>query len=394
MSDPRQIAEATARASYGRLVAMLASRSRDLAAAEDALADAFAAALRVWPTRGVPDNPEAWLWTAARRNLGHVDRGRRVRELAHDALVPVADEPASFPDRRLALLFVCAHPAIDEAVRTPLMLQVVLGLDAARIGAAFLVPPATMGQRLVRAKAKIRDAGVPFETPDPEHLAARLDDVLSAIYAAFGLSWEAPGADPSDRGLADEALYLGRLVAELLPDEPEPQGLVALMAYCASRRDARRDADGRFVPLSEQDPRRWTRALWIEAEQRLTQASRAGRFGRFQCEAALQSVHHQERLTGVPLPEASVRLYDLLVARAPSAGAWVGRAAAVGRARGPAAGLAALDALEASCSGYQPYWATRLHLLTALGRAAEAEAARAQALALTTDPAVRGFLGG
>jgi RNA polymerase sigma-70 factor, ECF subfamily len=392
MSDARHAAEAAARASYGRLVASLAARSRDIAAAEDALADAFAAALRVWPERGVPQNPEAWLWTAARRTLGHGARAARVRVAAQDAVAALFDREPPTGDRRLALLFACAHPAIDPAIRTPLMLQVVLGLDAARVGAAFLVAPTAMAQRLVRAKAKIRDAGVPFEIPERAELPPRLDDVLAAIYAAYGTGWDAlAGADGVDPGLTAEALYLGRLVAALLPDEPEPKGLVALMAYCEARRAARRDATGRYVPLAEQDPTLWSRELLIEAEASLTAASQLRRFGRFQCEAAIQSVHSQAVLLRRPAPDVLVRLYDLLVQQAPTLGAWVGRAAALAEAAGPEVALAALDALPApAVATYQPYWATRAHVLDRLG--IDATDARQRAAELAPDPAVRAWL--
>src|SRR5688572_17203801 len=218
MDEVRRAIEDAARSSYGRLIAYLSARTRDVAAAEDALADAFLAALDTWPRDGLPEKPEAWLLTAARRRL--IDRARhdrRVRTTSASGLDLVAetsDAAASgdeFPDERLKLLFVCAHPAIDPAVHTPLMLQTVLGLDAARIARAFLVSPTAMGQRLVRAKAKIRDARIAFEVPGEGELAPRLSAVLEAIYAAYASGWEdAAGADPRMRGLADEAIWLAR----------------------------------------------------------------------------------------------------------------------------------------------------------------------------------------
>ena len=218
--DARRAVERAARDSYGRLVAFLAARSRDVAAAEDALGDAFRAALEAWPRTGIPTRPEAWLLTAARRRL--IDRTRHagVHDAALPTLLAAADEAEDaatgdsiFPDERLALLFVCAHPAIDAAARTPLMLQVVLGLDAARIASAFLVQPGAMSRRLVRAKAKIRDAGIRFALPDAGDLPDRLDAVLGAIYAAYGSGWDdVAGADPRRRGLAAEAIDLGRLL--------------------------------------------------------------------------------------------------------------------------------------------------------------------------------------
>lgn len=365
-AEAGRAAEAAARASYGRLLSLLVARTRDIAAAEDALADAFVAALRTWPQQGPPDCPEAWLLTVARNRIHNAARHRAVADAAAADLAVLADEIApaagALPDARLQLLFVCAHPAIDPAIRTPLMLQTVLGLDAAQIGRAFLVAPATMGQRLVRAKAKIRDAGLRFELPSADDMPERLADVLEAVYAAYGTSWDGvDGADEAPPDLAGEALFLGRLLAALLPGEPEPRGLLALMLYCESRRAARRDGEGRFVPLARQDTRRWSRAMVIEAEGLLAAAARAGRFGRFQCEAAIQSVHAQAAVTG----------------------------------RTDRAALATLDALPAAeVAHYQPYWVTRARVLAAAGEAAAAEEALQRAIGLTADPAVRAFLRG
>jgi len=397
--DAGQAAELAARVSYGRLLAYLAARWRDVARAEDALGDALLAALETWPRTGVPDNPVAWLLTAARRRLVDGTRHAGVAAAAEADLKIMLDEradasPAAFPDERLALLFVCAHPAIDEAARTPLMLQTVLGLDAARIASAFLVAPATMSQRLVRVKAKIREAGIRFEMPVPGELAARLDAVLEAIYAAYGSGWEdVAGADPRRRGLAEEAIWLGRLVARLRPDEPEAQGLLALMLHCEARRAARRDAAGAYVPLGFQDLRRWSRPMIEEAEEVLAGAARLKAAGRFQLEAAIQSVHAQRVRTGETDWEAVALLYEGLLRHAPTIGARVAHAAALGEARDAEAGLGALDAIPPDeVATYQPYWALRGHVLTALGRAAEAGEAYDRAIGLSEDPAVRAFL--
>ncbi|TGE00241.1 RNA polymerase sigma factor [Methylobacterium nonmethylotrophicum] len=397
----RQAAALAARTSYGRLLSLLSARTRDIAGAEDALSEAFAAALQTWPERGVPDNPDAWLLTAARRTLLNAARHQGTRDAAaaeiarrHAMLAAEGHDPA-FSDERLTLLFVCAHPAIDAGVRTPLMLQTVLGLDAARIAAAFLVAPATMSQRLVRAKAKIRDAGLRFALPEPEERAGRLGDVLDAVYAAYGTGWDSrDGLDASAGGLAEEAIFLGRLLAALLPDEPEAKGLLALMLYCEARREARRDRAGRFVPLAEQDPARWSRAMIVEAEGLLTAASRSAQFGRYQCEAAIQSVHVQRAVTGVVQHGALSLLYDLLATRAPSIGVLVARAAALLAAGDAAAALAALDALspQARIATYQPYWATRAHALRDAGRPDEARRAFARAADLTGDAALRAYL--
>lgn len=402
-AEARHVTETAAREAYGRLLAMLAVRFRDISAAEDALAEAFASAVATWPESGVPASPEAWLFTAARHKLESMHRRLRVRTNAEPELVQriveLADASsddglAHFGDQRLALLFVCAHPAIDESMRTPLMLQCVLGLDAERIGAAFLVAPKTMGQRLVRAKTKIRDAGVPFVVPGPDDLEGRLEDVLSAIYAAYGTGWDDLGGEGA--GLTEEAIFLGRLVVSLLPDEPEAQGLLALMLYCESRRAARRDARGELVPLSEQDPSLWSRDPIVEAEGRLTRAARHAKFGRFQCEAAIQSVHAQRAVTGVVQHGALVTLYDLLLTHAPTLGVAVARAAALCEAGRATEALDALDRLasaeERGLEAYQPYWVTRSRVTERLGRPDEARRTLERGIGLTEDPAVRAYL--
>jgi len=277
------------------------------------------------------------------------------------------------------------------------MLQTVLGLDAARIATAFLVTPATMSQRLVRVKTKIRDAGIRFEIPEPHDLPARVEAVLEAIYAAYGSGWEdVAGADPRRRGLVDEAIWLGRLVARLLPDEPEALGLVALMLHCEARRPARRTRSGGYVPLSQQDVALWSRSMIEEAEETLATASRAGKPGRFQLEAAIQSAHASRAVAGHTDRtdwEAITLLYEGLLLCAPTIGAQIGHAAALAEARGAREGLAALDAIPAdSVTTYQPYWALNAHLLKRLGRTREATQAYARAIGLSEDPAVRDFL--
>jgi len=396
----RAAAAAAARASYGRLVAFLAARSHDIAGAEDALGDAFAAALVHWPVDGVPASPEAWLLTAARRRLHDAWRHGRVEADAEATLRIVFDELAdpapesAFPDERLKLMFVCAHPAVDAGARPALMLQAVLGLDAARIASAFLVSPAALSQRLVRAKTKIRAAAIAFAVPEPSEWPERLGDVLEAIYAAYGTGWDdVAGTDAQARGLAQEALDLAALLAKLLPEAAEAWGLLALLAFCQSRATARRDAAGDYVPLAAQDTARWDRALLAVAERSLGEAAKLGTPGPFQLEAAIQSAHTQRRL-GAPVPaDAIVALYDALVARQSTIGALVSRACAVGEARGAAAGLGALAALDArAVATYQPYWAALAHLAAAAGDAVTAGAARERAVGLTTDPAVRRFL--
>lgn len=401
MEDPRGTVEAVARSSYGRLLAYLCSATRDVAGAEDALGDALLSALASWPIDGVPKQPEAWLLTAARHRLIDQTRRQRVREQHQESLRHLASGPAAaaangdaFPDRRVELLFACAHPAIDPALHTPLMLQTVLGLDAARIAQAFLVPPATMGQRLVRAKRKIRAAGIPFAIPPPHELPSRLEAVLEAIYAAYGLGRdEAAGAEPHGEGLADEAIWLARVVRQRMPDEPEARGLLALMLFSDARRAARRTPDGRYVPLSDQDPAAWSMDAIREAEAELGAAARQGRPGRFQLEAAIQSVHAERAQSGRTDWAAIVVFYDHLVRLAPTLGARVAQAATVAEAQGPADGLALLDEIDrAAVATYQPYWAVRAHLLRNLGRAAEAGEAYDRAIGLALNPATRQFL--
>jgi RNA polymerase sigma-70 factor, ECF subfamily len=396
-SAARRAAEAAARGSYGKLLAILAARTRDIAAAEDALADAFAAALAAWEATGVPANPDAWLLTAARNRLAN----RYRHALVQDAAVVEIErrqaelgEAGGFPDERLKLLFVCGHPAIDPAIRAPLMLQTVLGLDSARIADAFLVAPAAMAQRLVRAKTKIRAASLRFETPEPEDLADRLSDVLDAVYAAFGTGWDAiDGADERLRGLAEEGIYLGRLLVALLPDDPEAKGLLSLMLFCHARRAARRGPTGAFVPLSRQDHSLWDAPMIAEADALLGAAAKSGVFGRYQCEAAIQSVHAQRPIRGILDHDALEALYGVLAARRPSLGVLVAQAASRLEAGRAAQALAALDELRGPAADrYQPYWVARWRCLEALGRDDEAKAARRIAIGLTEHPAVRDYL--
>lgn len=395
--DARRVAEAAARRSYGKLVAFLAHRTRDVAAAEDALSDAFATALAEWPGSGVPDNPEAWLIMVARRKA--IDAARRQRHgkdvaphlrLLADELAESAAGPTQIPDHRLALIFACAHPAIDAGVRAPLILQTVLGFDAAAIGSAFLVAPAAMSQRLVRAKAKIREAGIPFRVPEREQMGERIDAVLEAIYAGFTEGC----TEARRRNLADEAIWLGRLVSSLLPEEPEALGLLALMLFAEARRAARRDRAGNYVPLAEQDPALWDAPLIEEAEAALLAASRMGAAGRYQLEAAVQSAHVVRRRTGAADWAAIERLYDALETVTGSPVVAINRAVAAAQTHDAAAGLAILDAVSADkrLSGYQPYWAARAELLARSGDVAGAEGAYQLAIGLEADPAVRRYL--
>ena len=392
--------ERVARESYGRLIAYLSSHTRDVGSAEDALSNALVAALETWPRDGVPQNPEAWLLTTARRSFIDVVRHRQVAEAGEPTLALLREEAKDmtlspgFPDERLKLLFVCAHPAIDPAMHTPLMLQTVLGLDAARIAHAFLISPTTMGQRLVRAKTKIRDGGIRFEIPQERELPQRLDAVLEAIYAAFGIGWDdMAGVDQRGRDLAEEAIWLARVLLRLMPGEPEVHGLLALMLHCEARRASRRAPDGRYVPLSEQDCQKWSLPLIQEAERHLDEASSRGRTGRFQLEAAIHSVHAERARSGGIQWNAIMMFYEQLIRVSPTLGTRTGYAATVGEAKGAEAGLAALDEIDPDdISAYQPYWAVRAHLLQRLGKTSEALDAFDRAIGLTEDPSVRQFL--
>lgn len=399
--DAHRAAELAARNSYGRLVAYLAIQSKDLTAAEDALGDAFLAALKNWTERGVPDNPEAWLLVTARRRLIDQARQSKVKTSVINTLKLFSEEGRDdpemevvFPDERLKLLFICAHPAIAPEIRTPLMLQTVLGLSAAQIASAFLVAPATMSQRLVRAKSKIRDAGIGFELPEASDLPMRLEAVLEAIYATYSNGWEnITGADPRQKGLTEEAIWLARLCVHLMPDAPEARGLLALMLHCEARRDARRTAEGAYVPLSKQDVARWSKPLIKEAESELTQAATFKQPGRFQLEAAIQSAHAQRAFSGTVDWDTLALLYEGLIQLAPTLGAFVGRAAAIAEATGAEMGWALLESLPTDAvENYQPYWALKAHLLMQLGRKAEATAAYIRAIGLVEDPAIRQFL--
>jgi RNA polymerase sigma-70 factor (ECF subfamily) len=378
-------AEEVARSSYGRLLAVLAARTGDIPAAEDALADAFERALRTWPEAGIPDNPEGWLVTVAKnRWLDELKRRRPVPEPAE----PVLDDPDRIPDKRLELMFVCAHPAIDDAVRTPLMLQVVLGFDAVAIAAAYAMPTATMAQRLVRAKRRIRDARIPLVIPAREHMPTRLPAVLEAVYGAYAIDWQLVSDTTVRDSLAAEALWLASLLATLLPD-PETLGLAALLALSIARAPAR-VAEGMLVPLDEQDTTLWDRALIARGEALLQAAHVYERIGRFQLEAAIQSAHCARATTGATDWPALRTLYSALIRVAPTLGARVSLAAVTARLDGAPAGLALLDALGSPA--FQPYWAVRAHLLAELGRTDDASAAYAKAISLTTEPEVLAYL--
>lgn len=385
-------AERAARTSYGRLVALLAASTGDIALAEDALGDAFEQALTTWPAAGVPARPEAWLLTVARNRQRDVWRSAAQRRRAwleelEDVRDPITAvdglDPDALPDTRLGLLFACAHPAVDAGARTPLMLQAVLGFEAAQIASAFAVPTSTMAQRLVRAKRRIRDAWIPFAVPPPDALRTRLPAVLEAVYGCYVL----------ERGpLAGEARFLSVTLAELLQDQPEAWGLAALVMLGTARAPA---ADAPYVPLDEQDPRTWDAGLTRAGEACLRRADAAVP-GRFQLEAAISAVHAARARTGRTDWAALEVLYRALLVVAPTLGAQVAAASVAARLHGPLAGLERLDGLleHPGAALFQPWWSVRAHLLGLLGRRTEAAAAYDRAITLTDDRAVRAYLWG
>jgi predicted RNA polymerase sigma factor len=386
-----------ARDSYGRLLAVLAAPTRDIAAAEDALADAIERALTRWPDDGIPVNPEGWLLTVARNRLRDVwkSAGYRMTDPLDeiDYVSPSFEDDMPAPDRRLELMLVCAHPAIAPNIRTPLMLQSVLGVEAAAIAAAFAVEPSTMAQRLVRAKKRIRDAGIPFVLPERDDLSERLPAVLEAVYGAYAIDWQlAPRGAPIE-SLSAEALHLALVLADLLPDEPEVLGLAALVCLSEARGPARRTADGGFIPLDEQDSELWDEVLMARGEVLLRRAHGQRLPGRFQYEAAIQSAHCTRATQGKVDLSALRKLHRALLRVAPSLGAAVASAAVDGEIDGPTAGLRALDSIgDPAVERFQPAWTTRAHLLSQAGRAAEAADAYRRAIELTADPCVAEYL--
>jgi RNA polymerase sigma-70 factor (ECF subfamily) len=380
--------EFAARASFGRLASYLAWQWRDIAAAEDALSDALLKALEVWPVSGIPDSPDAWLLTVAKRQLLQVARHDKVRSDPALTILLEGDEAmvetSALPDARLKLMFVCAHPAIDEKIRIPLMLQTVLGLQVADMAPALMLSPTTLAQRLVRAKQKIRDTQIRFEEPSVDELPDRLSCVLECIYGAFGLSLDAiDGAETRITDLHDEAIYLCKIVCELLPAEPEAKGLFALMTFCSARRAARSDGQRNFIPLAEQDLSKWDKEAIVHADQVLWFASQHKKPGPFQLEAAVQSAHCHRLFTGQTPWKSIAHLYQQINAYFPTQGSLVAGAVAMGEAGEIQAGLAQLEQMDADLSKtFQAWWVAKAYLLSLQGEESFALADHAYQIAI------------
>jgi RNA polymerase sigma-70 factor, ECF subfamily len=396
-SDPTDAVQSVLRQSYGRLLAWLAWQWRDIAAAEDALSEAFAKAWQLWPTQGVPNNPEAWLMATAKSRLLMAARHHRLETDPVTLATLEQDETAqvqtAIPDHRLRLMYVCTHPAIEPDMRCALMLQTVLGLEAQRIASAFLVSAEAMTKRLVRVKSKIRLAGIRFEEPAVEDLAERCDAVLEAIYAAYALE---PGYSEGQSlpPLADEALYLAELLAALIPEHAEAHGLHALLSFCEARRPARMDAQGQLIPLDQQDCALWDTRLIQQGNACLQRAIEWAQPGPYQYEAAIQAAHCQRLITGQTPWAAIARLYEHLLRIGPTAGAQIGHALALAQAQAePATGLALLDAMPTKITqNFASWWAAKAYLLAQDERKNQAMTCYEKALALTTDPTQRDYL--
>jgi RNA polymerase sigma factor (sigma-70 family) len=373
----------------GRLAVALMAVTGDFSTAEDLVQDAVVTALRRWPTEGIPDRPDAWLFTVARnRGLDVLRREANYRAKLAQLQWPVQPDP----DERLRLIFTCCHPALSRPAQIALTLRVVCGLTTAQIARAFLTPETTVAQRITRAKRKIADAGIPYRIPDPDELNARLGEVLAVIYLLLNEGYLSTAEQAQSRDLVDDADWLATLLHQLMPTEPEVTGLLALITLHRARADARFDEAGKLVLLQHQDRSRWDHQAIVEATQLLTQAARLRRPGPYQLQAAIVACHADAEDWADTDWEQIVVLYDMLLHLAPSPVTRLHRAVALRYTAGPTAALDELDSLGDSLDGYHLFHATRAELLRALGQPDQARGSDERALELTANPAEQALL--
>jgi len=407
MGDLPNTVEGVFKEESGRIIATLIRLSGSFDRAEEAMQDAFAAALASWPKKGIPDNPAAWITAAAHRKLIDYARRERTRREKQDELLyeiesrgsddeaPMDTISKSFPDDRLRLIFTCCHPALNLEAQVALTLRTLGGLSTPEIARTFLVPEPTLAQRLVRAKRKIRDAGIPFEVPAPDRLPERLSAVRAVIYLVFNEGYGATeGEHLIRRGMCAEAIRLGRILCDLLPDDPESLGLLSLMLLQDSRRDARTNSSGDLVPLEEQDRSLWDQNQITEGSKLVDRALRMRRVGPYQLQAAIAAVHSEASIPGETDWPQILALYNELLIHTPSPIVALNRAVAVAMAEGLEEGLASMDriGLTGELGNYHLFHAARADILRRLGRSEDAALAYQKAITLTNNAVEQSYL--